>query len=1361
MSNLLFLLAACADQASFNPTADAGFDQQVSVGGTATLDGSGSYDQDGSIASYQWSLLAAPEGSSAATPAAGESTSFVADVAGPYTLALVVMDDEGNESSPDVLTVTATAGNGRPDAVLSTSSSIQVGSPILLDGSASTDPEGDALSYIFSVQVAPSDSAAAITHGGDSDPAAEFIPDQEGVYVLGLEVDDGTSRSTRADLTIKVTSEGNQPPVADCGPAQAVDVGVRVQLNGGGSFDPEGSPLTYAWTLSAPEGSGASLNDQSAIDPSFEADVEGAFRAELVVSDGALTGSCTVRVNAGDVAENLPPTASAGPDAAAKIGDTIDLDGSGSSDPEGEPLDVSWQFVSQPTGSALSNGDIQNSSSLAASFRPDKAGTWLVQIAVCDSEPLCDTDTVQFEVEGEPGNNAPSADAGADQSGNVGDTLTADASASSDPDGDALSFTWTLDSAPSGSVRTTGDIAAASSDAPRLNLDVSGRYVLSVEVCDPSSACDTDTMTMSAAGAVNTAPVSDAGADQTVTLGDTVSVDGSGSSDPDGDPLTYFWGFNSVPSGSAIKGSSYADRAAVSTSFVPDVEGTYTVKLRVDDGTDFTNDTMTLTVEPGSTNTVPVADAGADQDQCGPGDISLDGSGSTDADGDALTYAWVFISVPSGSALVNADITDRKTDAASFTPDAEGSYSLRLFATDPSGDSDTDRVDIEVGDDGTVLVLHMDESSGTTVTDSSWGGNDGTAVNGDWVGARVLGGMDFDSEFIDVPYTADLALTSDWSIEWWMKPDGQGSGFEAVFMKEDAGGTSYEMATFLNGTQMYLYGLTAGGSYLYLIGNPTLDGEWHHYVITYDSSFAGVMYEDGVSIATATGGGAVSNSGGDFVIGEYSPYPGYYEFNGRMDEFIIHESALSSSEVSSRYSSTTQFCTGDEDTTAPSATITSPSSGTTSTAGVVAIEGTASDESEITTLTVGGSNAVPTSDNYATWVAYVSLADGSNTIDVDGEDIVGNTGTTLDTTTVTYSDTCYDDYALFLSWDEDSGATASDYSDNALDATESATDRVIGAYGNAGVFDGSSAYATITHDAALSYSGNFTADFWFRRDGATTDIEVLFHKGTYNYAAALDGSDLYCLVRDSSSTDWTTTATGYNDGDWHHVVCNYTGTKLRMYVDGVFEDIATVGGALSTNSDDFYVGSANGSAYFFQGELDELRIREDTYTGAELKALYTEGEVCTISDNLAPDGTATATTSLSANYTASNVIDEQVDEDDYADETYWLLRTGTTGYVTIELADYVGVTRIRWVNTTHGPRYSYATKAYEIYGSYNGEFAGEEELMASGTGDLETVLRYHQEDLAAPVAAKYVRFYVDSYYSTGGGVNEIEVFGLE
>lgn len=1359
MINLLFLLAACKDQASFNPTADAGFDQLVALGGSASLDGSGSYDADGFVTTYSWSVVGAPDGSEAEAPGDSATGTFTPDLAGSYTLSLTVTDDEGNVSAPDIVTVTAQGANAAPEAVLSTSSTIAVGVPIVLDGSASFDPDGDALSYIFSVQVAPSGASPSLEHESEQNASAEFVADTPGTYVLGLEVDDGRTRSIRDDLTLVITEEANQPPVADCGPSQSVEVGTLVQVDGSASSDPEGAPLTYSWELAPPAGSAASLSDETESSPTFTTDVVGVFRAELTVSDGALESRCQVDVRSG-MGENQAPVADGGSDGVAGLGEAITLDGRASYDPEGETLEATWQFVSQPSGSTLSAADIDGADTLEASFEPDVAGTWLIQLAVCDSEPLCDTDTVTWEVEGAAGNNPPVADAGSDVSGTLGDTLSADGSASSDPDGDALTYAWTLDSAPTSSALTTADLSGADTATPSITPDVGGTYSLSLEVCDTSAACDTDSMSISVSGGANTAPISDAGADQSVTLGDTVTVDGSGSSDPDGDPITYYWGFTSVPSGSSIAGADFGDRTAVSTTFTPDVAGTYTVRLRVDDPYEKDIDTMEVTVTGGSTNTVPVADAGDDQEICGTGLVSLDASGSTDDDGDTLTYKWVFISVPSGSALVNGDITDRKTATPSFTPDAEGTYSLRVYADDGT-DFDTDRVDIEVGDSGAVLVLHMDETSGTTVSDSTWDGNDGTATNGDWLGARVFGGMEFDgSESVTVPDSSELQLTSDFTIEWWMKPDSNLRGTQTIFMKENSG-RGYNYASYLAGATLTFYGLTGTGAYVYLYATPTIDGEWHHYAITYDSSFNGEIYEDGVAIGSSGGGsGAIGTSTGDLVIGDYSPSPGFYAFNGRMDEFIIHDSALTASEISDRYNDTEQFCSGDEDTDAPTATITSPATGTTASDGIIAIEGTASDDSEISSLTVGGATAVSTSGNFDTWVAYVALSDGSNSIEVDSEDIVGNVGTNVESISVAYSDDCYDDYSLFLAFDEDTGATATDYSPNGLDATESGTDRIIGEMGNAAVFDGSS-YASITHDSTLSFSSAFTADFWYSRDGATSDIEVLFHKGVYNYAAALDGSDLYCLVRDTSGTDWTASASGYNDGTMHHVVCNYTGTKLRLYVDGVLEDIVTVGSDLNTNSSDLYIGSALGTSYFFEGQLDNLRFVESNFTGTELKALYTEGEVCTISDNLAPDGSASASSNLSANYTAANVIDEDTSEDAYADETYWLARTGSVGWVEVELADITGIGRIRWVNTHHGPRYSYAAKDYEIYASHTGEFNGEEQLIDSGTGDLETDLRYHQIDLSSPVTAQYVRFYVDSYYSVGGGVNEIEIFGVE
>ena len=83
------------------------------------------------------------------------------------------------------------------------------------------------------------------------------------------------------------------------------------------------------------------------------------------------------------------------------------------------------------------------------------------------------------------------------------------------------------------------------------------------------------------------------------------------------------------------------------------------------------------------------------------------------------------------------------------------------------------------------------------------------------------------------------------------------------------------------------------------------------------------------------------------------------------------------------------------------------------------------------------------------------------------------------------------------------------------------------------------------------------------------------------------------------------------------------------------------------------------------------------------------------------------------------------------------------------------------MNTHHGPRYSYATKAYTTAVSDTGSFAGEETLISSDSGDLETTLRYHQLDLSAPATARYVRFTVGSYHSLGGGINELEIYGLE
>jgi hypothetical protein len=109
-------------------------------------------------------------------------------------------------------------------------------------------------------------------------------------------------------------------------------------------------------------------------------------------------------------------------------------------------------------------------------------------------------------------------------------------------------------------------------------------------VSDSLTQSSPDTVTISFE---NIKPVADAGSGQTVQVGETVTLDGSGSTDVNGDTLNYKWTLTSVPSGSS---SSIADSTAMTTTFVPDVAGTYVVQLVVNDGT-VDSDPVTIQIQ--------------------------------------------------------------------------------------------------------------------------------------------------------------------------------------------------------------------------------------------------------------------------------------------------------------------------------------------------------------------------------------------------------------------------------------------------------------------------------------------------------------------------------------------------------------------------------------------------------------------------------------------------------------------------------------------------------------------------------------------------------------------------------------------
>ena len=138
---------------------------------------------------------------------------------------------------------------------------------------------------------------------------------------------------------------------------------------------------------------------------------------------------------------------------------------------------------------------------------------------------------------------------------------------------------------------------------------------------------------------INGTPVAEAGTNQSVNEAVSVSLDGSASSDPDGDGLTFAW---TQTAGTSV---SLSDAAAAAPSFTAptltsNTPVTLTFQLIVNDGTvDSVVDTVELTVS--NVNEVPTAQAGQDQTDITEATlVTLDGSNSSDLDGDVLTYSW-------------------------------------------------------------------------------------------------------------------------------------------------------------------------------------------------------------------------------------------------------------------------------------------------------------------------------------------------------------------------------------------------------------------------------------------------------------------------------------------------------------------------------------------------------------------------------------------------------------------------------------------------------------------------------------------------------------------------------------------------
>ena len=175
-----------------------------------------------------------------------------------------------------------------------------MGSLVILDGSGSTNPSGfGTLAYNWKIQSTPIGSSTVL-YWYDT-VAPQFTVDLPGNYVISLTVSNGAGSDT-ATVTV---STGNTPPVANAGANRTVSPGTLVTLNGSGSSDVDGDPLTYSWTIvNKPAGSNAVLLAPNSVTPVFTVDIAGSYDIRLIVNDGKVDSTPSIVTI---TTQNTPP----------------------------------------------------------------------------------------------------------------------------------------------------------------------------------------------------------------------------------------------------------------------------------------------------------------------------------------------------------------------------------------------------------------------------------------------------------------------------------------------------------------------------------------------------------------------------------------------------------------------------------------------------------------------------------------------------------------------------------------------------------------------------------------------------------------------------------------------------------------------------------------------------------------------------------------------------------------------------------------------------------------------------------------------------------------------------------------------
>ncbi len=798
--------------------------------------------------------------------------------------------------------------------------------------------------------------------------------------------------------------------------------------------------------------------------------------------------------------------------------------------------------------------------------------------------------------------------------------VTLNASGSSDPDGDNLSYEWfqyTEADTYAGSVSINGSTSStasftapsvASAQTVHIILKVRDNglpnlfsYLRAVITIDPN------------AGGGNTPPAVNAGSDQNITLPSGANLNGT-VSDADGDSLSISWTKASGPGTVTFNNASAEDTyASFSTA------GTYILTLAANDGSVTISDNVTITVN-GAPNNPPSVDAGSPISVTLPSAANLNGTVS-DPEGDSLTTSWSKISGPGVVTFGNVNAVDT---TASFS--VAGSYVLQLQASDGINAAVSDTVSVTVNSDGTgsdkVIDIQCNEGSGLSANDASVYNNHGTLVNmesSDWEtgvsGSAIV--TDDVNEVLIIDNDASWSgISGDYTLAFWAKI-GAYNAYDMICSVGPWSGGTFRL--YVNNGAITVVAPTDGswGGGMSASSRSELgDGQFHHYAVIRDTSAGNlVLYIDGQAVATDQ----YINGNNIFGLGNFAFGGGDNAANAleaSFDNIELYTRALSSAELNDIVNSGSGGGSGNTAPTVdagPDQSITLPASAT--------LNGTVADADgdNLTvswikytgpgTVTFGNANAEDTTASFSvdgTYVLRLLANDGQVstsdyvTITVNPEQSGGGGGGPSDA-------------LIDLNFDEGSGLTANDASGNnnhgSLMNMES-SDWTTGQFNSAVETDGSNEHVQINDDASWKVSGSYSISFWAKidtianyknlfsvGDWSTGTLRLYIQNGHWGLHATTDGS------WSGGGSSIQLPELNSPDGQYHHyaLIRDTDAANMVLYVDGVA--VLTdnyINGNNVWGSHHLCLGASQGGGNALDCDIDDFRMYGRALSSSEL-----------------------------------------------------------------------------------------------------------------------------------------------------------------